>query len=55
MSIIKKFDFENSPIYTIIDSDSEVWCKGKSVVSTLGSVNTKQAIIKNVDVEDKYI
>ena len=53
MSIIKKFDFENSPIYTIIDSDSEVWFQGKSVASTLGYVDTNQAIRKNVDDDDK--
>ena len=53
MSIIKKFDFENSPIYTIIDSDSEVWFQGKSIAATLGYTNPHKALRDHIDTEDK--
>ena len=53
MSVIKKFDFENSQIYTIVDDSSEVWFQGKSVALTLGYSNALKAIRKHVDEEDK--
>ncbi len=35
--------------------DGNPWCRGKDVATVLGYVNTKQALIKNVDEDDKQI
>ena len=37
----------------IVDADGEPWFKGKEIATILGYANTKQAIIVNVDVDDK--
>ena len=35
--------------------DGNPWFRGKDVATVLGYVNTKQALIKNVDEDDKQI
>ncbi len=35
--------------------DGNPWFRGKDVATVLGYVNTKQALIKNVDEEDQQI
>ena len=52
MAEIKKFNFNNNAITCIIVNDNP-WFKAREVATILGYANTKQAIIKNVDNDNK--
>lgn len=52
MEIIKKFESESYEI-TTIKVKEEIYFKGKEIAEILGYKNTKQAIIINVDDDDK--
>ena len=47
-----KFNFNNNAVACII-ANGNPWFKAREVATILGYANTKQAIIKNVDDDDK--
>ena len=53
---IQKFDNEllNCKIGTFINNDNDIYFRGKDIATALGYENTTQAIIINVEAEDKY-
>ena len=51
MTEIMKFNFNNNAVACII-ANGNPWFKAREVATIIGYVNTKQAIIKNVD-DDK--
>ena len=52
MSEIIEFNFNNKTIACIVVNGSP-WFKAREVASILGYTNTTQAIIKNIDNDDK--
>lgn len=50
---ILKFTFDNTEEIRVIQIDGEPWFVGKDVALTLGYKNTKDALAKHVDEEDK--
>ena len=54
---LQKMNFKNDEldvkINSYIDKENEIWFRGKDIASILGYVDTKQAIRKHVDDEDK--
>ena len=52
MTEIMKFNFNNNAVACII-ANGNPWFKAIEVATILGYANTKQAIIKNVDDDDK--
>ena len=49
---MKKFIYEGNKL-AIIKKDDDVWFRAKTIASILGYSNTKKAIFKHVDSEDK--
>ena len=49
------FEYINDGILRVYGTPEEPWFSGKDIASILGYVNTSQAIIKNVDNEDKIL
>lgn len=45
--------FEDQKIITIIDNNSIIWFNAKQTAKSLDYIQVKQAIINNVDKEDK--
>ena len=52
MAEINKYNFNDNAVTCIIVNDNP-WFKAKEVATILGYANTKQAIIKKVDDDDK--
>ncbi len=52
MNELKIWDYEGCAIRTV-DVDGELWFVGKDVAEALGYVNTRDALAKHVDCEDK--
>ena len=52
MSDIVEFKFNNNAIACVVVNGNP-WFRGKDIATTLGYANTKQAIIRNVDDDDK--
>ena len=52
MNEIKVWNYEGSKVRTI-EKDGEVWWVGKDVAAVLGYSNTRDALTKRVDAEDK--
>lgn len=53
MALIKKtFEFEETPL-NVIKNDDEIWFRGKTVATILGYKNTKDALSRHVDEDDK--
>lgn len=52
MNELQNFNFNNLPVRTVL-SDDEPWFVGKDVAKILGYANTKDALLKHVDDEDK--
>jgi len=48
-----KIRFLNCDVMTVKNNDGEIYFKGKDIAKILGYKNTKQAIIANVDNDDK--
>ena len=48
----ENFNFNNLPVRTVL-IDDEPWFVGKDVAKILGYANTKDALLKHVDDEDK--
>lgn len=45
--------FESSYISTIIDNDNKLWVNGNETVSVLGYSDSKKAIQRHIDDDDK--
>lgn len=54
MSEVQLFNFENHEVRSLL-VDDEPWFVGKDVAEVLGYKNTKDALVKHVDSEDKEI
>ena len=55
MSIIEKvFHYEENKI-SVIKCRNEIWFRGKDIAKALGYEKTRNAILKHVDDDDKYI
>lgn len=52
MNELQNFNFNNLPVRTVL-IDDEPWFVGKDVAKILGYANTKDALLKHVDDEDK--
>lgn len=52
MNEVGIFKFETNEVRTVV-MDNEVWFVGKDVADTLGYSNTRDALSKHVDQEDK--
>ena len=52
MKELQNFNFNNLPVRTVL-IDDEPWFVGKDVAKILGYANTKDALLKHVDDEDK--
>lgn len=52
MNELQNFNFNNLPVRTVL-IDDEPWFVGKDVAEILGYANTKDALLKHVDDEDK--
>lgn len=52
MNELQNFNFNNLPVRTVL-IDDEPWFVGKDVAEILGYSNTKDALLKHVDDEDK--
>lgn len=52
MNELQNFNFKNLPVRTVL-IDEEPWFVGKDVAEILGYANTKDALLKHVDDEDK--
>lgn len=52
MNELRNFNFNNLPVRTVL-IDDEPWFVGKDVAKILGYANTKDALLKHVDDEDK--
>lgn len=52
MNELQNFNFNNLPVRTVL-TDDEPWFVGKDVAKILGYANTKDALLKHVDDEDK--
>ena len=55
MSLSKVFDYENSKVQTIVDSNNNVWFQGNSIASILGYSNVQKAVRTHVDQDDRTI
>ncbi len=55
MSEILKFTYDDSQEIRTIDIDGEPWFVGKDVAEILGYSNSKDALIKHVEEEDKVV
>ena len=53
MPIYNTITFENQKIITIIDNNQTIWFNAKQTAKSLDYIQVKQAIINNVDKEDK--
>lgn len=53
ISLIDNFIFENNKVSIVVDKNNDTWFKAKDVAVILEYENTTQAIVKNVDEEDK--
>jgi len=47
------FNYSDDSVVRVIGNTDDPWFNGKDIATILGYVNTKQAIISNVDEEDK--
>ncbi|MCT3050430.1 phage antirepressor [Leuconostoc mesenteroides] len=54
MNEVEVFNFEQNEVQTLVINE-EVWFVGKDVAKSLGYLNTKDALGKHVDDEDKQI
>lgn len=54
MNDLQIFEFENKNIRTVV-KDNQLWFVGKDVADVLGYSNTRDALQKHVDVEDKDV
>lgn len=52
MNNLQIFNFENKEVRTVIIND-EPWFVGKDIADILGYINTKDALIRHVDDDDK--
>lgn len=53
ISLIDNFIFENNKVSIVVDKNNDTWFKAKDVAVILEYENTTQAIVKNVDEEDR--
>ena len=52
MTQLQTFKYTSLPVQCLC-TDGDSWFRGKDVATILGYANTKQAIIKNVEDDDK--